>query len=249
MSAQIVMGSIGWDDEDEHVFLGDSSNDGHTLVRVQLFDGRDHSKPLDTTRAQGTKILCHLPDGMYRIPAKDTRCYVAIPPGMEQTPAGGVIIACVSKSPTTQFAKDRAVLDFGPDVHVVIRGKSVTMQDPEFRFLSVGSPRSGGAPGVQVHLPDGTGAAWQDGAYACFVRAEMMMQMKPDGFEIWQGSGSTGTFLKMGGGEFWSYGPTNKLQGAGCYIGKAPTVVNTAVTGLPQPGVQLSSASVFISVV
>lgn len=246
--SQILMGSVGWEDEDDYYFLGTAANDGHTLIRVQLFEGRDHTKPLNPNRAQGHKIVCHLSGGLFRIPKKDTRVFVACPRGMENVPGAGVIFATVERNPTTQFAADRAVMDFGPDVHVVIKGKSVTMQDPAFRFVSVGTPRSGGTAGVQVHLPDGTGAAWQDGAYACFVRSEMLMQMKPDGFEVWQGTGGTGTFLKMGGGEFWTYGPVNKVQGAGVYLGKAPTAANTLLWG-PTGIAGLPAVGVFVNVV
>lgn len=246
--SQILMGSIGWEDESEYYFLGKGDNDGYTLVRVQLFEGRDITKPLNPKRAQGHKIICHLSGGLFRIPKPDTRVFIAMPKGMEHVPGAGVIFATVEKSPTTQFTADRAVLDFGADVHVVIKGKSVTMQDPDFRFVSVGTPRSGGTPGVQVHLPDGTGAAWQDGAYACFVQAGMLMQMKPDAFEVWQGTGATGTFLKMGGGEFWTYGPVNKVQGSGVYLGKLPTVDNTALWG-PTGIAGVASPSVFISAV
>lgn len=245
-SAQIVMGSVGWENEDEYYFLGTDENDGHTLVRVQLFEGRDPTQPLNPKRAQGHRLVCHIAGGIFRIPPKDTRVFVAIPKGMENVPGAGVIFATIEKNPTTQFAEDRAVIDFGPDVHVVIKGKSISMQDPDFRFLSVGTPRAGGAPGVQVHLPDGTGAAWQDGAYGCFVRAEMLMQMKPDGLEVWQGTGASGTFLKMGGGEFWTYGPVNKVQGAGVYLGKAPVLANTVLWG-PTGPTAAPSPSVFVS--
>lgn len=100
-SPQILMGSVGWDDEEEHAFLGDEDeNDGHTLVRVQLFEGRDNTKPLNPTRAQGHKLICHL-SGMLgtRIPPKDTRVFVAVPSGMENVPGAGVIFATIEKLP------------------------------------------------------------------------------------------------------------------------------------------------------
>lgn len=245
--SKIVLGSIGWEDEDEHAFLGTADNDGHTLVRVQLFSGRDTTKDLSPTRAQGYKIVCHIPDGTFRIPPKDARCYVLLPEGMEDVPGAGIIIATVSPSPTTQFAKDRVVIDYGPNTHVVIKGKSVSMQDPAFRFISVGTPRSGGAPGVQVHLPDGTGAVWQAGSFGTFCGPDCMMQMTTSAFEVWQGSGANSTFLLMKGGEFWTYGPVNKVQGAGVYLGKAPLALNTALYGAsglaaaPSPSVFISS--------
>jgi len=243
---EIEIGSIGWEDEDEWYYLGTDDNDGHTLVRVQLFSGRDITAPLNPTRAQGKKIICQIPSGMYRIPKKDERCYVLIPKGMEAVDGAGLIIATVGKSPTTQFAADRAVLNFGDDVHVVIKGKSISLQDPDFRFVSVGSPRSGGTPGVQVHLPDGTGAVWQDSSVGIFCKADTLVQMTPSKYEVWQGTGSSRTFLTMGSGVFHTFGQTNKVQGSGVYLGAAPTLATpvlygpTGIAGLPSTGVFVS---------
>lgn len=242
----IEIGSIGWEDEEDYVFQGSDDNDGHTLIRVQLFRGRDPTRPLSPTRAQGIKMIAHINGGSFRIPPKNTRCYIVCPAGMEHMPGAAFIIGTVEKSPTTQFSPDRVVMDFGPDVHVVIKGKSVTLQDPEFRFVSVGSPRSGGAPGVQVHLPDGTGAAWQAGAFCTFVTDQSMMQMTSSTIELWQKTGNT-TVLKMGSGEFMTIAPTNKMMGQGCFIGKAPTPANMALWGAT--GIAgVASTSVFISV-
>jgi len=92
-------GSIGWEDEDEYIFPGDDENDGHTLVRVQLFRGRDTTKPLSATRAQGMKLLAHINSlGGFRTPPKDTRCMVAVPAGMEQIPGAAIITAIVEQS-------------------------------------------------------------------------------------------------------------------------------------------------------
>lgn len=243
-ATQIQIGSVGWEGESEFAYLGSGDNDGYTLVRVQLFEGRDHTQPLNPSRAQGHKIICQISSGLYRVPKMDTRVYVAVPKGMDHVPGAPVIIAAVEKSPTTQFAKDRVVMDFGDDVHVVIKGKSVSIQDPEFRFVSVGTPRSGGDPGVQVHLPDGTGAAWQDNAYSCFCRAGCVMQMTNSKFEVYEGSG---TFLKMGSGEYWTFGTVNKVQGNGVYLGRTPLILQTALYG-PTGIAGVASTSVFLSV-
>lgn len=97
--SQIEMGSIGWEDEDDFYFPGDTDNDGHTLVRVQLFKGRDVTKPINKTRAQGMKIVCQVSSGVVRVPSKDSRVFVIIPKGMEYTPGAGVIVAAVEKLP------------------------------------------------------------------------------------------------------------------------------------------------------
>lgn len=93
-TAQCEIGSIGWEDEDEYFHPGETSNDGLTLVKVQLFRGRDYTKEL-SDRAQGVKILCVLPDGEFRVPAKNARCYVMIPQGMDNVPGAGLIVATV----------------------------------------------------------------------------------------------------------------------------------------------------------
>jgi hypothetical protein len=91
--------SIGWEAEEEYIFPGDESNDGHTLVRVQLFRGRDVTRPLNSSRAQGVKLIAHVNSlGGFRTPPKDTRCMVAIPAGLETTPGAAMIIGVAEKS-------------------------------------------------------------------------------------------------------------------------------------------------------
>lgn len=242
--AQVEIGTVGWASRSDWFEKGTGENDGHTLVFVTL-----RPRTPSSVEGEGREILCHIADGCFRIPPKGARCYVIIPHGLEEAPGAGVIVACVSPSPTTQFEEDRVVIDYGPTVHVVIRGASVTMKDPAHRFVSVGSPRGGGAPGVQVHLPDGTGAVWQDGAYGCFVRDTSYCQMTPTSIELWQKSGA-GAFLKMGEGVFHTYAPTNKVQGAGVFLGKLPLPAAGVAYGLPPgpigPALPIS-ASVFVS--
>lgn len=249
-SPQIEIGSIGWEDEDEYAYLGTDDNDGHTLVRVQLFRGRDASKPLNPTRAQGHRIVCHIPDGMFRIPKKDTRCYVAIPEGMEQVPGAGIIIACVSKSPPTQFAKDRVVIDFGSDTHVLFKGKSVAMSDHGVpaRWLGVGTPRGGGTPGVTLSNSDGSGLVIQDGAAGIWVsasgEAKTLIQMTTTKVECLSKAGG---MWKLDG-NFYTLGTTCTIAGSGVYLGKAPEVSSMVGYGsVPGAAPTGCSPSVFVS--
>lgn len=241
---QVEVGTVGWEDEELWYEKGSDENDGHTLVRVQLYRGKPNGVQPKPGIAQGHRLLCHISDTIFRIPKKGTRCYVILPAGFETTPGAGVIVACVSKSPTTQFEADRVVLDFGSDTHVVFKGKSVALSDhaSPSRSLSVGTPRTGGTPGVLIHLPDGTGAVWQAGSVGIYATPSTLMQLTPSSFEVQQGSGS---FVKLSGGNFHSYGAVNKMQGAGCYIGKAPTPANPAMWGFGPMG--LGSPSCFIS--
>lgn len=95
----IELASIGWDDSDEIVDFGDRDDpDGVTLVNVQLFRGRDMTKPL-TTRAQGHKIQVQVKDGLFDIPPKDALAYIAIPDGKEECVGIGLLIGTVSPGP------------------------------------------------------------------------------------------------------------------------------------------------------
>lgn len=245
-SSGVELGVVGWEDDGDTWWdKGAADNDGHTLVHVQLYRGKASGEPLKPGQAQGHKVVCHIADHLFRIPAKGTRCYVLMPAGLEDAPGAGVIVACVRKSPTTQFEDDRVVMDFGEDTHVVIKGKSVALSDhaSPSRSLSVGTPRTGGPPGILLHLPDGTGAVWQAGAVGIYATASSLMQITPSSIELQQGSGS---FLKLDGGNIHSFGASNKMQGAGCYIGRSPTAVNTALWG-PSGIAGVPSTSVFIS--
>lgn len=179
--------SVGWEEDDDTSYfdLGSDSNDGFTLVHVQMFEGRDPTEPLKT-RAQGTKLICHINAGQ-RVPPRDTRCYVLIPAGMEMTPGAGVIVATVEKTLDGRLDADRTVMDYG-DQHVVIKGKSVSIQGDDGSFVSVGSPRSGGTAGVIVQASDGSGAVFQPGVSAIFATsggsAPSMVQVTPTQVDI-----------------------------------------------------------------
>lgn len=243
--SQILLGTVGWDGEDEYTFIGDDTNDGYTLVRVQVYDGRDTTAKFDPSRAQGHKIICHLSSGLLRVPKPGTRVYVACPKGMENVPGAGVIFAAVEKTPA-QFKTDRAVMDFGDDVHVVIRGKSVSLQDPDNRFLSVGTPRSGGAPGLTFQAEDGSGGVIQKGVVGWFVAkdgtAQTIFQMTTDEVAC---TTTKGGYWKVDK-DFYSLGSSCYVVGGAVYLGKAPTAVNFALWG-PTGIAGVASPSVFIS--
>ncbi len=93
---QVFLAQSGWNDTDELFFAGTEEDDGHTFVRCQLFSGRDISQEHTPDRAQGTKLLCNVADGVFKVPVKGARVYVLIPHGMEGVPGAGVIIASVT---------------------------------------------------------------------------------------------------------------------------------------------------------
>lgn len=188
----IEIGSIGWEDEDEYAFIED---DGYTFVRVQLFRGKDPTKPINKKRAQGLKLIAHIDGGFQRIPPRDTRCYVAIPAGADIggaiAPGSALIIGTVEKNTDGRLEKDRTILDFG-DQHVIIKGKSVTISDNNDNFLGIGEPRAGGDPALLCQMANGTGFAMKDDQFSCWVasgtpsEAKTMFRMTTAKIEMMQ---------------------------------------------------------------
>lgn len=140
----IEHGTVGWDDGSELLDLGTDTNGGRTFIRVQLFRGADPASVPDPGdgAAHGYKIKARISGPMWHVPPRGTHCLVAFPEGLVDAPGLGVIIALPDKNPSIQFSGSRAVLDFGPDMDVVIKGKSVVISDYENRYFSVG-PETG----------------------------------------------------------------------------------------------------------
>jgi hypothetical protein len=86
------MGTVGWDDG-TYLDLGTTSNDGNTLVAVQLYRGRDQTQPLKLGVAQGHKIWCQVSSQVgFTLPLRGTRVLVGIPAGMGATQGAPLII-------------------------------------------------------------------------------------------------------------------------------------------------------------
>lgn len=88
---QIELGTVGWADRDDWFEKGSTDDDGHDLVFVTLYRGRDPSRRPTKGVAAGYRIRCTLADHV-GVPPKGARVYVAIPQGMETTPGAGCII-------------------------------------------------------------------------------------------------------------------------------------------------------------
>lgn len=161
-AGSIEAGTVGWDDGGAHF---DTAASAVVLVKVTLFRGRnpDVDPAPEPGRAGGLKILARISAPMNHIPADGTEVLVAIPAGFGATPGIAVIIAEPARAPANQFSETRAKLDFGPDVDLVIKARSVTLTDYEDRYVTVG-PRFGiklgdaGANGMQ--LRNGKWQAW-----------------------------------------------------------------------------------------
>ncbi len=110
---QVFLAQAGWDDSDDMLFQGGFDDDGNTLVRCQLFTGRDVTKDHNPDRAQGTKLVCQIADGV-GIPTKDSKVYVICPHGMEGVEGACVIIATVTKQALRKNIEAGCVVDSAP---------------------------------------------------------------------------------------------------------------------------------------
>lgn len=241
------MGTVGWDEVDEHAYLGGDSEDGHSLVRVTLYAGRNFSEDHKPDIAQGHQVVCHIGSSLFNIPPKGTRCIVVIPEGMEHIPAAGCIIETIGRSPPDQLGKDRTVMDFGADTHVIIKGKSVSLSSHDDEFITVGTPRSGGTSGLLFQAKDGTGGVINEGVVGWFVAAsgdaKTLIQMTPDKIAVMNKSGGSCVVLDQ---NFTVSGSAGYITCGRTYIGTIPTALTPALHGIT--GVAgVASTSVFLS--
>jgi hypothetical protein len=165
---------------------------------------------------------------------------------MEHVVGAGVIIATVEPSPFEQFAKNRVVIDYGKDTHVLIKGKSVSLQDPDNRFISVGAPQSGGKPGLTFQEADGSGGVIQKGCVAWFVAkdGEAATTFQLTDTEV-SCVTTTGDFWKIDK-DFYCLGERAFMVGGAVYLGKAPTVASPILWGVT--GIAgIASTCVFVS--
>lgn len=248
-AAQIEIGTVGWEGRDDHVEFGTGDNDGHTLVCVTLYRGRTQGEPVKKGVGQGYPVRCHISSlAGARVPPKGTRVLVATPFGMEQLPGAGVIVATIEKTATKdQLQKDRVVIDYGEDVHLVIKAKSVSISDHENRFIGVGTPRSGGDPGLTFQAKDGSGGVIQEGKLGFWTvdagEAKQLLQMTTTSTEMFCKGGG---MWKVDASGFYCFGVSCTMAGSAVYLGKAPTVLNPVLWGTSGP-VGAPSPSVFVS--
>ncbi len=245
------IGTVGWFDQEEHVDFGTAENDGHTLIRVTLFAGKMAGEAITPGVAQGRQILVHMNAlaGM-RVPPKGMHVFVQFPAGMEFAPGAGVIIAGIEKTfERDQLAKDRVVLDFGEDVHVIIKGKSVSLSDHENRFMTVGTPRAGGDPGLIFNAADGSGGAIAEGKVGWWVAdggdAKTIFQMTVAEVKCTK---KTGGYWCVDSDGFTGFGANASLRGAAVYLGSLPTAASRALYGVAAGAAAGASASVFVSI-
>lgn len=77
----IELGTVGWQDGASHVDDGTGSNDGNTLVKVQLFRDRDPRLEQTPDRGQGSQILARC--SATHVPTDGAQVLVARPAGFD----------------------------------------------------------------------------------------------------------------------------------------------------------------------
>lgn len=209
----VEMGTVGWDDGTDDLDQGSTGNDGNTLIKVQLFRGKDPATPPKPGVAQGIKLLCQISSmfGIYWIPPAGTRVLVAIPAGMSQTQGAALIIAAYQTSPTAQFVPGRVMWDVGSSTHVLIKAESVTAQSyaSPAQYIGVGQPMAGGAPGIYLVDETGSGITVQSGVIGTFASsggdAKVLIQVTASGLDVMNKPGnsqfkmdSSGNFVFLG---------------------------------------------------
>jgi hypothetical protein len=105
IDGDIAEGTVGWaSDGGNAIDLGDSPNDGNSLVRVTLFRGRDATQPPSQTgAAQGQELLCRLATTVLAVPVYGARVIVVIPQPWGMSPGGPVIICEVDPTLWKRF--------------------------------------------------------------------------------------------------------------------------------------------------
>ncbi len=242
-SPQIEVGTVGWEDEDVWFERGTANDDGYTLIRVQLFRGRDITKPLKDGIGQGVRLLCHISSGIFRIPKKGMRVYVAVPVGMEAKAGAGVIIATIEKNPIEQFDTGRVLMAF-PDDDLIIKARSVTVSDYNDDYIAV-------SPGGGIKAGTFGGGLTQ-------LKNDKFTAVCPGGVYLFAGTTpSAGLVLGSGQAQLWCGAGMFKINalGLGTWLGLG-AVINAAsvsIGALASPATPASifpgmpSTSVFIS--
>lgn len=239
-------GTVGWDGVDAHfdIGVGGAAEDGPTLVRVQLFKGRDVTRPVTPTIAQGTKVLVQISWPFFVIPPKGTRVLVAFPGGDIQTPGMGMIIGAYAPSPTTQFSGTRAKVDLGANIDLVLKARSVTLTDYGNRMIHLG-------PDGGVQAFDETGSGFQAKAGAVFGVASSTLTL------MVHASGSVSNALNLdastatlgsASGMVKVKGSHVVLAGGDCAVNAKTVTIGLAATALTPCAITPSPATVSTSV-
>lgn len=242
----IEAGIIGWEDDEEVADVGTSDNGGVTLIKVQLFRGKDATSDVKPGIAQGHKLLARMNGWpLWAIPPKGLQCYVMFPSGFELSVGAGVIAGLPGANPFVQFSKTRSKLDMGQDQDLVIKARSVTISSYDNDFIVVG-PDSG------IMMSDHLGNMVQikDGQILIAVAsgdppdAKTVVRLKTDSLELLQkAAGGNMCGVKLADLEVSVVGSVFKALTAGGCLGKAATIA-TGVQYSVVPGTMSATWSV-----
>jgi hypothetical protein len=240
----LEIGTVGWEDDQGSVSdLDTTAQDGTTLVKVQLFRGRQNAKAVKPGVAQGIKILAQLSGPLWTVPARGQRVFVAIPNGMESTPGVGVIVAMPGPAPTTQYGTSKTKMDLGPDQDLVIKARSITLTTYNNQFISIVNGQ-GLADGVYIQDSSGTGITIQDGVTTINDgTGQTVLQMDNEHFTVTVAGNAN--ILLMDENQCQFTGTNFICNTAACYLGYDPTnSISVATSGAVYCGPSLSELSV-----
>lgn len=172
---------------------------GVTYVCVRLLRG-GHSED------EQHRLWCCVSLPLNYVPAKGTSVVVAVPAGVGFTPGAAMIIGIRGAAPPNQFSDSRAKLDFGEDVDLVIKARSITFTDYEDRYLTIG-------PSFGIKAGDATATGFQikDSKLAFYAAedgdAKAMFQLAgAEGVKlVWKGAPAT-TGFTMKDGKYVGFG-------------------------------------------
>jgi hypothetical protein len=244
------MGTVGWNDGSKHFDVGTGDNGGVTLLKVQLFRGRDRSVAATPGRAQGTAILARIPNPANFIPPDGTHVLVCRPAGFD----AWMLIQQYGPNSTTQFSsvapsskgKNRAKVDYGPDVDVVFKARSITFCDYQGRFFSMGPEF-----GLQVADKDGSGWHFGDGQWLCWIAvdgdAKSSIKMISGDVKAFAKDDTTMGGWEVNSGGFKATGTSFVAATSNVALGGAATPVTPVLTGF-SAFAAVPSTSVYVQI-
>jgi hypothetical protein len=230
----IEVGTVGWEDDQIISDLNTDPNDGITLIRVQLFRGRQATKPVTPGIAQGIKILAQLSGPLWNVPARGQRVFVAIPHGMESTPGAAVIMAMPGPAPNIQYGVNKTKMDLGPNQDLVIKARSIALTTYSNQFISITSSETPGAPDqIVIQDHDGTGITIEDGVITIHDgTGSSVFQISETTVSVSCAGSATSppTCLLMSSAHCQVVSPDFICNTGGVYLGYDPTFTMTLAT-------------------
>jgi len=170
-TGSLELGTVGWEDGKDHYDLVGGQP---TLVKVTLWRGATpgSGKARTNGRAGGTQVLCRVSRPLNFIPEDGSEVMVALPAGYETTPGAGFIQNVTAPAPEIQHSETKAKMEFGPEVDLVIKARSVTISDYQDRYITVGPDygiKGGAGQTASGTRQDLSGFCLKDGKWQFYV--------------------------------------------------------------------------------